>query len=177
MESARKEPVISSVRELLPKTRLQNAITLGVGPQNSGSRFPGSRNIQKSNSSTEGRHPRKLLTSGDRVSYQNPRRSREGPNCRPPFHRRVGLWKRMRFYCPGRCQNRQGIAEAVWHSRLRTPLTYDDVPKGLLNRARIPWQPAVDCAGCPEDENCGSWFYEWTGSGFRLLRKIAAASR
>jgi hypothetical protein len=29
--------------------------------------------------------------------------------------------------------------------------------------------------GCPEDRNCASYFYEWTGSVLRLLRKIAAA--
>ncbi len=26
--------------------------------------------------------------------------------------------------------------------------------------------------GCPEEANCGSYFYEWTGAGFKLLRKI-----
>jgi hypothetical protein len=30
--------------------------------------------------------------------------------------------------------------------------------------------------GCPEDKNCASYFYEWKGSTFRLLRKIAAAA-
>jgi hypothetical protein len=29
--------------------------------------------------------------------------------------------------------------------------------------------------GCPEDANCASYFYEWRGSSFRLLRKIPAA--
>ncbi len=28
--------------------------------------------------------------------------------------------------------------------------------------------------GCPEEENCGSYFYEWTGSQFKLSRKVAA---
>jgi hypothetical protein len=28
--------------------------------------------------------------------------------------------------------------------------------------------------GCPEEENCGSYFYEWTGSRFKLIRKVAA---
>jgi len=26
--------------------------------------------------------------------------------------------------------------------------------------------------GCPNDKDCGSYFYEWTGTGFKLLRKI-----
>jgi hypothetical protein len=30
--------------------------------------------------------------------------------------------------------------------------------------------------GCPEDQNCGSYFYEWTGSEFKLIRKISAVS-
>jgi len=28
--------------------------------------------------------------------------------------------------------------------------------------------------GCPEDKNCASYYYEWTGSQFKLLRKIVA---
>lgn len=29
--------------------------------------------------------------------------------------------------------------------------------------------------GCPEDTECGAYYYEWTVSGFKLLRKGAAA--
>jgi hypothetical protein len=29
--------------------------------------------------------------------------------------------------------------------------------------------------GCPEETNCASYFWEWTGAQFRLIRKIAAA--
>ena len=28
--------------------------------------------------------------------------------------------------------------------------------------------------GCPEEKNCASYFYEWTGAQFKLLRKIDA---
>ena len=28
--------------------------------------------------------------------------------------------------------------------------------------------------GCPEDTNCASYFYEWTGRGLKLIRKIPA---
>lgn len=28
--------------------------------------------------------------------------------------------------------------------------------------------------GCPEEENCGAYYYEWTGSRFRLIRKFGA---
>jgi hypothetical protein len=28
--------------------------------------------------------------------------------------------------------------------------------------------------GCPEDENCASYFYEWADSRFKLIRKIPA---
>jgi hypothetical protein len=31
--------------------------------------------------------------------------------------------------------------------------------------------------GCPEQTNCGSYYYEWTGSAFRLIRKIPAAPK
>jgi hypothetical protein len=31
--------------------------------------------------------------------------------------------------------------------------------------------------GCPEEANCGSYYYEWTGSAFRLIRKIPAAPK
>jgi hypothetical protein len=30
--------------------------------------------------------------------------------------------------------------------------------------------------GCPEDKNCASYFYEWTGSRFKLIQKAIAAS-
>jgi hypothetical protein len=29
--------------------------------------------------------------------------------------------------------------------------------------------------GCPEDENCATYFYEWKSSQFKLIRKIVAA--
>jgi hypothetical protein len=28
--------------------------------------------------------------------------------------------------------------------------------------------------GCPEDDNCAAYFYEWTESQFKLIRKIVA---
>lgn len=28
--------------------------------------------------------------------------------------------------------------------------------------------------GCPEEENCGSYFYDWTGTHFKLIRKVTA---
>ncbi len=28
--------------------------------------------------------------------------------------------------------------------------------------------------GCPEDKNCGSYFYEWTGSELKLVRRVQA---
>jgi len=30
--------------------------------------------------------------------------------------------------------------------------------------------------GCPEEKNCASYFYEWAGTEFKLLRKAAAAA-
>jgi hypothetical protein len=31
--------------------------------------------------------------------------------------------------------------------------------------------------GCPQDENCASYFYEWTDSRFKLLRKLPAQGK
>ena len=30
--------------------------------------------------------------------------------------------------------------------------------------------------GCPEYENCGSYFYEWTGTQFKLIDKVVVLS-
>jgi hypothetical protein len=30
--------------------------------------------------------------------------------------------------------------------------------------------------GCPEEKDCASYFYEWAGTQFKLLRKVAAAA-
>jgi hypothetical protein len=30
--------------------------------------------------------------------------------------------------------------------------------------------------GCPEEENCGFYYYEWMGTKFKLIRKVAAVS-
>jgi hypothetical protein len=31
--------------------------------------------------------------------------------------------------------------------------------------------------GCPEEDNCGSYFYTWTGSEFKLVRKAVGPQR
>ena len=31
--------------------------------------------------------------------------------------------------------------------------------------------------GCPQEKNCATYFYEWTGTQFKLLRKTALVSR
>ena len=31
--------------------------------------------------------------------------------------------------------------------------------------------------GCPEDRDCGTYYYEWRGNGFALLRKVPAPPR
>jgi hypothetical protein len=31
--------------------------------------------------------------------------------------------------------------------------------------------------GCPDEKNCGTYYYEWTGSELKLLRKIPAIKR
>jgi hypothetical protein len=30
--------------------------------------------------------------------------------------------------------------------------------------------------GCPEEENCGTYYYEWNGTRFLLLRKVPASA-
>jgi hypothetical protein len=43
------------------------------------------------------------------------------------------------------------------------PLSYQKQSRLLIAR------------GCPEEKNCGSYFYEWTGTQFKLLRQVPAA--
>ncbi len=31
--------------------------------------------------------------------------------------------------------------------------------------------------GCPEEKNCGTYYYEWTGSELKLLRELPAKRR
>ena len=45
---------------------------------------------------------------------------------------------------------------------------YDDLSYSLKSRLLI-------ARGCPNDANCAAYFYEWTGTQFKLLRKIPAA--
>ncbi len=44
---------------------------------------------------------------------------------------------------------------------------YDDLSYRLNSRLLI-------ARGCPNFKDCGTYFFEWTGSRFRLLRKISA---
>lgn len=61
-------------------------------------------------------------------------------------------------------------------------------PFGVLPDARIAFPPSPEAGlsylvnsrlfvarGCPnEDEKaCGTYYYEWTGSGFKLLRRVS----
>lgn len=58
------------------------------------------------------------------------------------------------------------------------PLTYADVVKDT----DAPLIYKVDSRllivrGCAEDKDCASFYYEWTGSQFKLLRKLPAIAR
>ena len=44
---------------------------------------------------------------------------------------------------------------------------YDELSYKLNSRLMV-------ARGCPNEENCGAYFYEWTGSDFKLLQKIPA---
>jgi hypothetical protein len=44
---------------------------------------------------------------------------------------------------------------------------YDELSYRLNSRLFI-------ARGCPNDANCAAYFYEWTGTQFKLLRKVAA---
>jgi len=45
---------------------------------------------------------------------------------------------------------------------------YDELSYSLNSRLLI-------ARGCPNDLNCAAYFYEWTGTQFKLLRKIPAS--
>ena len=75
---------------------------------------------------------------------------------------------------------------------LRTGDVYDG-PFGALPRARMSLIPDADvdktgifyqedsslfiARGCPNERDCGGYFYRWTGTQFELLRRIAMKSR
>jgi hypothetical protein len=44
---------------------------------------------------------------------------------------------------------------------------YDELSYRLNSRLLI-------ARGCPNEANCATYFYEWTGTQFKLLRKIPA---
>jgi hypothetical protein len=44
---------------------------------------------------------------------------------------------------------------------------YDELSYKLSSRLMV-------ARGCPNEENCATYFYEWTGSEFKLLQKIPA---
>jgi hypothetical protein len=46
---------------------------------------------------------------------------------------------------------------------------FDDLSYRLNSRLLI-------ARGCPNFRNCAAYFYEWTGSEFKLLRKIPATA-
>lgn len=75
---------------------------------------------------------------------------------------------------------------------LQTGDVYDG-PFGALPKARISLLPDVEAdqtgifyqqdsslfiaRGCPNEKDCGAYFYEWTGTQFKLLRRIPMKSR
>ena len=55
-------------------------------------------------------------------------------------------------------------------------LAYADVPENEYEPLSYKLDSRLLIVrGCPEDENCASYYYEWQGSALRLLRKIPAA--
>jgi len=55
-------------------------------------------------------------------------------------------------------------------------LAYADVPENEYEPLSYKLNSRLLIVrGCPEDQNCASYYYEWTGSALRLLRKIPAA--
>jgi hypothetical protein len=50
----------------------------------------------------------------------------------------------------------------------------EEFPAGMLFRVD---SRLLIVHGCPEEGNCASYYLEWTGAGFKLLRKIGAVGR
>ena len=56
-------------------------------------------------------------------------------------------------------------------------LRYDRDAKGEYQYDELSYRlnsSLLIARGCPNDRNCAAYFYEWTGTQFKLLRKVAA---
>jgi hypothetical protein len=54
-------------------------------------------------------------------------------------------------------------------------LNYVDVPEDKYEELSYNLRSRLLIVrGCPEEKNCGSYFYEWKGTTFRLIRYIPA---
>jgi hypothetical protein len=56
-------------------------------------------------------------------------------------------------------------------------LRYDRDSKGKYQNEELSYRlnsRLLIARGCPNDANCAAYFYEWTGTQFKLLRKVAA---
>jgi hypothetical protein len=67
------------------------------------------------------------------------------------------------------------------------PFEYYEWNDLVLNRDDRDYGPTMEnisfhgdsrlVIGCPEEKNCGTYYYEWTGSELKLLRKLPAIAR
>ena len=87
------------------------------------------------------------------------------------FLRRFPEWWSMR-------RPAKGTPHAIRDSGYGYSLKYADGTNGRDDTFKAlqfsPKSRLLIVRGCPEDENCGAYYYEWTGSRFRLLRKFEA---
>ena len=91
---------------------------------------------------------------------------REGAKQGPNFagHYTIAGWG-----CGSSCAG-FAIVDAITGKTFDTPFKYyemEEISYNLNSRLLI-------LKGCPEEENCGTYHYEWTGSQLKLLKKIPA---
>jgi hypothetical protein len=153
------------------------ALAVAAPPQSAGGRFPQFEDYPAREIFNGKPAPPKLLRPGDRLFRT---RIREGAAKGPNF---AGYYSIAEWGCGTSC-----VSIAVVNAK--TGDVYSG-PFGILGYGSVlkyadvsedKYEPLsyklnsrlLIVRGCPEDDNCASYFYEWKGSTFRLLRKITA---
>lgn len=153
------------------------ACVLAVSAQTQSSRFPRFDDFPVSEIFSGKPAPPKVVNPGDRLFRT---RIREGASKGPNF---AGHYTIAEWGCGTSCVS-IAVVDAKSgdiYSSLFSILGYG----GVLQYADVPEEQYEPLSyklksrlfvvrGCPEDENCATYFYEWKGSQFRLIRKIVA---
>jgi hypothetical protein len=153
------------------------AMAVAARSQDTGSRIPRFEDYPLSEIFNEKPSPPKLLRPGERLFRT---RIREGAAKGPNF---AGHYSIAEWGCGSSCVSIAVVDAKTGHVYWGpfAILGYGGVLK-YADVSQDDYQPLsyklnsrlFVVRGCPEDENCASYFYEWRRSTFRLLRKVPA---